>query len=410
VAHDAQITPTPAHGGARKLRVLLLADGEDRASIRKTLDATEEPRLEIREGASGAKPEKAHDDATDVVMFVFASDHQAANVPFNGVESGKGPVRIALMHERSPNAVRTALRAGADEVLFLPLDHGEVTRALLKISEIRLLHQAVARARLISLVSVTGGVGVTTIATNCALALAHSTEKKVAIIDMDYQSADLEAALNVEPEHGILDLCQSELRLNSVQVESALTRHQSGVYLLAAPRRIEEGEQITARRLTEVLSMLREMVDVVIVDVGRHINDASVAVWENSDELAYVIDQSIGAIRGSWRFLDLFSRLNLPSIHPKFVLNRWMPHHSISEKHIINTLGRPLLARIPRDDDALQFAHTRGEDLWKAAPRSALVRSFEDSAAELCGLTEGRVKRPGLFQKILGRNGKDARS
>jgi pilus assembly protein CpaE len=402
-------TSVRARSASRKLHVLLFADHEERGEIRKALDATEEPQLEIREAAADFKPERTR-DPIDVVMFAFAGEHHPAHIPAPGADLGKTPVRIALMNERSPGAVRAALRAGADEVLFLPLDQVEVARALLKISEVRAAPQTTVPGRVISLLSVTGGAGVTTIATNCALALAHSTEKKVALVDMDFQSGDLDAALNVEPEHSIMELCLSDVRLNSIQVESTLTRHPSGVYLLAAPRRIEEGEQVNASRITDVLAMLREMVDVVIIDVGRHINDASVAAWENSEELVYVIDQSISAIRGAWRFLDLFGRLNLPGAHPKFVLNRWTSRHSISEKHITNTLGRPLAARIPRDDDSLQLAHTRGEDLWKAAPRSSLVRHFEDLATELCGLNEGKAKRSGLFQKILGRNGNQRRS
>ena len=34
--------------------------------------------------------------------------------------------------------MRRVLRAGADELLFLPLDPGDATRALLKVSESRL--------------------------------------------------------------------------------------------------------------------------------------------------------------------------------------------------------------------------------------------------------------------------------
>jgi pilus assembly protein CpaE len=404
---EADIAVHPVTGEAHKLRVLLFADPDNGAQIRAALEATEEP-LDIHDADIAARPEQMR-QSTDVVMFVFSSDRHPARIPAPGAEFGKTPVRIALMKERAPQAVRAALRAGADEVLFLPVDQGELARALLKISEVSVAPKPGTRGRLISLVSVTGGAGVTTTAANCALALAHSTDKKVALVDLDFQSGDLDAALNLEPEHSIINLAEAKIRLNSVQVESALTKHPSGIYLLAAPRRIEESEQIPASRVTDILSMLLEMVDVVIADVGRHINDGSVTAWENSDEIVYVIDQSIGAIRGAWRFLDLFGRLNLSNVAPRIVLNRWVAHHPISEKHITNTLGRPLTARLPRDDDALRMVMTRGEDLWKVAPRSALVRGYDALAAELCGLAEKKAKRAGLFHKFFGRNGKNSR-
>jgi pilus assembly protein CpaE len=392
------------------LRVLLISPQPQGGEIRAALAAVTEPHLEIREAQAGAPLQRSNDGA-DVVMFVFDREHKAQTFPaVIGVRDGVPPVRIALMHERSSHAIREALRAGADEVLFLPLDQGDLARALLKISETRKPQEPALKGKLISLVSVSGGAGVTTIAANCALALARSMGKKVALVDLDFQSGDLAVALNVEPEHSILDLSKPGERLNSVQIESALCKHPSGVYLLAAPKRIEESEQVPAAQVGAVVDLMRQMVDVVIVDIGRHINDASVVVWERSDELFYVIDQSISAMRGAWRFMDLFGRLNIAGLQPHFVLNRWTPRHPIGEKHIINTLGRPLAGHIPRDDANLAHASARGEDLWKVAPRSPLTHSFEALAHRISDLDHGHGKRAGLWSKIFARNGAHPRS
>ena len=358
VAKEPQITPAALGGGHRMLRVLLVSTAPQSGEIRAALAALTEPHLEIREAQPGA-PSPGSGDVADVVIFVFDREHKEHAFPVTRGRGGELPVRIALMHERSSHAIREALRAGADEVLYLPLDQADLARTLVKISETRKPVDPAHNAKLISLVSVSGGAGVTTIAANCALALAHTMGKKVALVDLDFQSGDLAVALNVEPEHGILDLSKAGERLNSVQIESALCKHPSGVYLLAAPKRIEESEQIPAAQVGMVVDLMRQMVDVVIVDIGRHINDASVVVWERCDELLYVIDQSIGAMRGAWRFLDLFGRLKIAGLQPRFVLNRWTPRHPIGEKHIINTLGRPLTGRIPRDDANLAQALAR---------------------------------------------------
>ena len=387
--------------------MLLVSTQPQSGEIRAALSALTEPHLEIREAqASGP----AHGDGVDVVMFVFDREHKGHSIP--AVTRGHGgefPVRIALMHDRSSLAIREALRSGADEVLYLPLDQAELARTLVKISETRKPVDPTQQAKLISLVSVSGGAGVTTLAANCALALAHRVGKKVALIDLDFQSGDLAVALNVEPEHGIMDLSQPGERLNSVQIEQALCKHASGAYLLAAPKRIEESEQVPAAQVGLVVDLMRQMVDVVIVDIGRHINDCSVVVWERGDELFYVIDQSIGAMRGAWRFMDLFSRLKIPGQQPRFVLNRWTPNHPIGEKHIINTLGRPLAGRIPRDDTTLAQASARGEDLWKVAPRGALTHSFEVLAHKISGIDHSH-KRAGLWSKFFVRNGAHPRS
>jgi pilus assembly protein CpaE len=407
VAQDSHISDAALAGTRPVLRVLVLASQAQRDDIRRSLAALTELQLEISEADISAPP-APRAQPVDVVIFEFDNEHKLpASYTAVAELGGERPMRIALLRERASHTIREALRAGADEVLFVPADHGDLARALLKISETRKLHQSTTVAKLISMVSVTGGAGVTTTAANCALALAHSEKKKVALLDLDFQAGDLAVALILEPEQTIMNLVAPGVRLNSVQVEAALTKHSSGTYLLAAPRRIEESEQIHSAQVGEILDLMRQMVDVVIVDCGRHINDVSVAAWERSDELIYVIDQSFAAMRGVWRFLDLFGRLNLTGSQPEFVLNRWQAHHPITEKHILDTLGRKLLARIPRDEPSLEHALTRGVDLFKAAARSPLVCSYEALARAISGIERHAHKR-GLLARIFTRNGAQA--
>ena len=67
--------------------------------------------------------------------------------------------------------MKRALRSGADEILFMPLDPGEATRALLKVSEARWRTERRRGRRDLSVISLVGGVGVTSLAANLALAL-----------------------------------------------------------------------------------------------------------------------------------------------------------------------------------------------------------------------------------------------
>ena len=59
--------------------------------------------------------------------------------------------------------------------------------------------------------------------------------------------------------------------------------------------------------------------------------------------LLYVLNQSVTSVRSAWRFIDLFERLNL-AVEPHYALNRFQPTHSITQKQLENTLGRPMYA------------------------------------------------------------------
>src|SRR5260370_27057268 len=80
------------------------------------------------------------------------------------------PALFALLHDRSPDLMKRVLRAGADELLFLPLDPGDATRALLKISETLRREEVHGTGSIISLISLIGGTGVTRLPANLRLA------------------------------------------------------------------------------------------------------------------------------------------------------------------------------------------------------------------------------------------------
>ncbi|HSR57412.1 MAG TPA: AAA family ATPase, partial [Candidatus Binataceae bacterium] len=285
--------------------------------------------------------------------------------------------------ERSPALMKQVIGAGADDLLFLPLDAGDVTRALLKISEARARAARREGGRICALASVVGGVGVTTVAANLALALRYGLRQRVALIDLDLQSGALAVSLNLEPEVTLMPLIRLEKKLDSIQLESALTKHSSGVYLLAAPKRIEESEMVSDAALGSVLDLMRDMFDYVIVDCGSHIAENVVAAWERSAFLFYVLNQSVRSVRCAWRFIDLVERLGLANIEPLYLINRFLPNHAISDKHVEHTLGRAIFARIPRDEKALERAELSGKDLWQVAAGSPIVKVLDDLALQI---------------------------
>lgn len=394
-------TKNDAKHGA--LRVLLIGEAEDRRTeVRLALAALGDPPLEISEaspgghGANGGPP-------PDVVMVLFNGGNEDASLSHLQAQSDvpNRPVLFALLQERSPVLMRRVLRAGADELLFLPLDPGDATRGLLKISETRRRAEREAGGVVISLVSTVGGVGVTSLAANLALALRYALDKRVGAVDLDLQTGGLAVFLNLEPERTIMQLGESERRLDSIQLEGALTKHPSGVYLLAAPKRIEDSELVSDRTVGATLELMRQLFDFVVVDCGGYIDENAVAAWERSDHLFYLLDQSIAAARCAWRFVDLFARLGLSGVEPNFILSKFQPHHPISEEQITHTLGRPIFAKIPREEKALERAQLRALDLWQVAQGSLLTRAVEDLARRLASGEAVAESSGGLVSRLF---------
>src|SRR6202521_74226 len=335
------------------MKVMLVGDpGDQRTQLKAVLAALVEPQLEIVEGeaataANLSENAAAPPDAT--LVMVNGNEELALNFLQTQAQHSPRPILLAVLSARSAGLMKRALRSGADEILFLPLDPGEATRALLKLSEARWRTERREGGVIISVMSMVGGVGVTSLAANLALAL-QSLHQRVALLDLDLQTGGRAVFLNLDPEVTIMPLVRLDRKLDSIQLESALTKHSSGVYLLAAPKRIEEGELVSDITVGTVLDLTRQLFDFVIVDCGHHVDENAVAAWERSEHLFYVLDQSIAAARCAWRFIDLFERLGLTTLEPRYILDRYNPAHPLTEKAIEATLGKSIYARIPADD------------------------------------------------------------
>jgi pilus assembly protein CpaE len=136
----------------------------------------------------------------------------------------------------------------------------------------------------------------------------------------------------------------------------------------------------------------------VIVDCGSHVDENAVAAWERSDHLFYVLQQSIAAARSAWRFIDLFERLGLHSLQPKYLLNRYRASCAITDKQIESTLGRPIFQKIPDDERTTERVELAGKELWQTAPGSALAHALEELARRIAPeLSAGDAAADGGF-------------
>jgi pilus assembly protein CpaE len=366
------------------MKVMLVGDpGEQRTQLKTVLAALTEPQLEIIEGESATAANLSENAAVPpdaTLVMVNGNEEAALSFLQSQALHSPRPTLLALLSARSAGLMKRALRSGADEILFMPLDPGEATRALLKISEARWRTERRAGGVVISVTSLVGGVGVTSLAANLALAL-ESVHQRVALVDLDLQTGGLAVFLNLDPEVTIMPLVRLDNKLDSIQLESALTKHSSGAYLLAAPKRIEESELVSDITVGAVLDLIRQLFDYVIVDCGDHVDENGVAAWERSEHLFYVLNQSIAAARSAWRFIDLFERLGLTTLEPRFILDRYNSSHPLTDKAIEATLARPIYAKIPADDRAFETIEMKAQDLFQVAPSSPAARAMLELAA-----------------------------
>lgn len=161
---------------------------------------------------------------------------------------------------------------------------------------------------LVTLCGAKGGVGTTTLAIHLAVAVAN-TDRKVCLVEMDLQNGNISGYLDIKHRHSVADLAAAAGDLDGTVVAEALFVHRLGPHVLLAPERGEDSEDISARAVRQILTVIRSRYDVVIVDGGTHVSDANAMAVELADHVVIVATPDVPALRAAKRLAKMFTRL-----------------------------------------------------------------------------------------------------
>ncbi len=179
---------------------------------------------------------------------------------------GQGPVEVvAIGPAVDTRLVLRVLRAGADDYVDSALLEAELKEALRRWRS--KVSSASATGKVISLIAPNGGCGVSTLATNLAVSLAEN-RKRVLLVDLHLHTDDLATLLDLKPTYSIANLCQNASGIDRSLFDRALTPYQTGVELLAPPRRVEDVKAVTALGVCQVLVLARSTFPYLVVDVN----------------------------------------------------------------------------------------------------------------------------------------------
>lgn len=370
-----------------QLPTLLLAiDAGTRSEIRTLLAGNDVAAINCTEGSLEDGMKLVRDAAPDVVMVVMDGDARAALALMEEVTRAAPSVQLfALSRDDSTENIVKAMRAGAGEFLSLPLDPPQVLKALIKVITLRRL--AVPRGaagQIWTVYSPKGGAGVTTAAANLAVELT-GMGKSVCLVDLDFQAGDLALFLNLNPAYTMLDIALNFRRLDSVFLQGTLTRHPSGLFLLAAPPyNSTDGGSIPVDQVGTVLELLKSTYDVVIVDTARNLAEETLAALQSANRILLLMELTLPFLRGYRRTMELLDNLSVPRDRVDTVISKNSgARAAIPLDEAKKTLGVSVTHMLPRDDETALTALNKGLPLREVKANSPLRRSLVQLAETL---------------------------
>ncbi|SMC13814.1 septum site-determining protein MinD [Roseovarius aestuarii] len=268
--------------------------------------------------------------------------------------------------------------------------------------------------RVIVITSGKGGVGKTTSAAAISAGLAQRGYKTV-VIDFDVGLRNLDMTMGCERRvvFDFINVIQGDARL-----KQALIRDKRIETLSILPTsQTRDKDALTKEGVETVLNELKEDFDYIICDSPAGIERGAQMAMYFADEAVVVTNPEVSSVRDSDRVLGLLSsqtkRAETEGADPikaqvlltRHDRGRIDSGEMMTVEDVLEILAVPLLGIVPESQAVLRASNV-GTPVVLDGPSGAAT-AYEDAVARLIGEeVQMRVladRRPGLFQRLLGR-------
>jgi pilus assembly protein CpaE len=263
---------------------------------------------------------------------------------------------VLLVAESRPETYAAAMESGARTLLTLPLSVEEVgdrvqaaaqwSRTVRSHLAGESLYGGGQRGRLVAVAGAKGGVGTSVLSVGLALQAA-ADGRRTCLVDLDLQNGDIALLLGIEPRRSVIDLAEVADEITVRRLDEIAFRTDEGLTVVVAPEHGENGEDMTSRAARMIFSALRMQFDVVVVDCGATVDDATAVVTEMADGALLVTTPDVPSLRAARRRLDMWERLQIRKPDDVgVVLNRASRRVEVQPDLAARVLGTPALAGV----------------------------------------------------------------
>ncbi|MEX1127365.1 MAG: AAA family ATPase [Vicinamibacterales bacterium] len=346
---------------------------------------------------------------SDIFIIDIRSDASSGMATIERLRAAHSGVAIfAVAGTADPDLILQAMRAGANE--FFPWTGSAMGKsteesfqgAVRKTAARRDAATAGARQPCVTHVflGAKGGAGTTTVAVNCAVELARLTKRPTAIVDLKPCLGEVALFLGVRPRFSVLDAIDNLHRLDPEFLRELVTRHKSGLDILAGSEQFDRPGAQDAAAVEELLRVIGKLYDHVVIDVGNLINACAVAALYAADTVFLVANPDIPSIRNAQRLVDRVRQLGAGSERIKVLLNRTTDQHLIAPKQIETALGYGIHHSFASDYRTVATALNSGVPITMTN-HSELSAQFGAFTKQLVGLEDAKAE-PEKRRAFLG--------
>lgn len=303
--------------------------------------------------------------------------------------------KIILLSVRSyPQDILAGVQAGADE--YIVKRPGADAELLERVRALMPAEPAAAAApaeparppgKLISFLSAKGGTGTSSLCVNIAQMVGElARPKPVAVVDLVLPIGSLHYIVGVDtPDKNVVAATRLEPRhITADRIKPLLTyRSEWGFDLLPGAPDPELAQELRVDRLEAVISQLRQLYDLVFVDLGRALSRVSLPLIRQSTKVLIITSPDAATVALTKAALNFLETQDVRRHRLWLVLNRAVGLEGLSRPEMEKELGFTVSALVPHMGSQFTLANNQHHPVSRKFPNETVPFTLQGLATTL---------------------------
>lgn len=203
----------------------------------------------------------------------------------------------------------------------------------------------VNKAKVITVTSVKGGTGKSTVTLNLAGILSQRQIKTV-VVDLDLSSGVIAASLNVNENNKDIYILVDDMMNNRFdRIEKYVTSYNDYIDILAAPNDPRDVLKIYPQYIENIIKQLEYKYDVILIDTNHVTSETNLITLDLSSEIIYIITDDLMDLRNMKNMISIYEDMNIDRY--TLVLNEAL-NRTLSNFEIKSILGKEINYILPK--------------------------------------------------------------
>ena len=282
-----------------------------------------------------------------------------------------------------------AFEVGADDYIVKPFQPEElVARINLLVRRSDAMRSAKSvegglkdQATIVAVHSLRGGMGVSSIAVNLAVAFQRLWERPTLVIDSVLNAGQVALMLNVSPVHSWEDFTGLHAGdMDEAMIRSIIGKHSNGLNYIPAPSYPIAYDSLSDDVWNASIELVRKDYEFLVIDTAHDFSNVTIQMLNAADYIFMVLAPELASIRAAVCALNIYDKLGFPEERIVPVINNTFPQTRLKINQIEKALKRPVKYTLPYTPNEFLRAINFGEPVIANNPDSPVTVIFEDAA------------------------------